>query len=171
MLAAMKARDWSVWLVEPSKFEARIVTELLRFSGVEKIRVIADGEEALSQLRESPPDFVIVTLDDRALDALDWTRRLRRDRTNPCRHLPVFLLTKTLNVSVAQRCRIAGANAVIGKPTSSAALSRTIRKVLAHPRPFIDSPVYVGPCRRAGIVTTQSPYRRRCSDASRGQAA
>ena len=43
----------------------------------------------------------------------------------------------------------------------------TINKVLAKPRPFVDSDVYVGPCRRAGIVSAGTGKYRRKSDEQR----
>jgi CheY-like chemotaxis protein len=166
----MVAREWSVHLLEPNKFEAKLVLDLLRNAGVEKIQVMNDGDEAVERLRLAhPAQLILVTLDCPALDALDWTRRFRRDMVIPCRRAPIFLMTKALTRAVAENCRHAGANAIIGKPTSSAALTNTIKKVLANPRPFIDAAGYVGPCRRAGIVTTHSPHHRRRSD--KGEAA
>jgi hypothetical protein len=65
---------------------------------------------------------------------------------------------------MAEQCRHAGANALIGKPLSAKVLNATINKVLTHPRPFVEADGYVGPCRRAGIVTAGAPKKRRKAD-------
>jgi hypothetical protein len=67
---------------------------------------------------------------------------------------------------MAEECRHAGANALIGKPISAKVLLATINKVLSKPREFIDAEGYVGPCRRAGIVTAGAPRKRRKADDS-----
>lgn len=72
---------------------------------------------------------------------------------HPLRKAPVFVISSTLTLALAESFRHAGANAIIGKPISTAAQLNTMRKVLANPRPFIEGANYVGPCRRAGIVT------------------
>jgi hypothetical protein len=72
---------------------------------------------------------------------------------------------------MAEECRHAGANALIGKPLSAKVLTTTITKVLANPRPFIDAEGYVGPCRRAGIVTAGAPKKRRKVDSESQTAA
>ncbi|MBL8552385.1 MAG: response regulator transcription factor [Hyphomonadaceae bacterium] len=154
-------RDWSVCLVEPGKYGAQITVDLLRACGAVRLCTFANGEAAFEGLRQSPANVIFCTLDDPAFDGLAWTRALRRDRALACRSAPIFLLTSKLSRAIAEECRHAGANAIIGKPTSVAALSGTIKKVLANPRPFIDAAGYVGPCRRAGIVTTAAHKRRR----------
>src|SRR5262249_31646105 len=50
------------------------------------------------------------------------------------------------------------------KPLSAKVLTATIHKVLTQPREFIDAEGYVGPCRRAGIVTAGAPRKRRKAD-------
>lgn len=55
---------------------------------------------------------------------------------------------------------------MIGLPITSNSLINTITKVLARPRPFIETEIYTGPCGRAGIVTAGAGARRRKSDAA-----
>ena len=76
----------------------------------------------------------------------------------------MFIVSAALTLALAERCGIDGAIAIIGKPISSAVLSNTIKKVLGKPRPFIEGANYVGPCRRAGIVTAGTGKHRRQTD-------
>lgn len=160
----MDIRDWTICIVEPNKFEAQIVADLLRFSGARRIRSVTDSAEALEMLRFYPATMIVMELDSTPIDGLAWVRRLRRDQDIACRKAPVFLTTKKMSRAVAEGCRIAGANALIGKPVSGAALMTVIKKVFANPRPFIEAENYVGPCRRAGIVTAGASVRRRKAD-------
>jgi ABC-type sugar transport system substrate-binding protein len=69
-----------------------------------------------------------------------------------------------LTAAQAERFRHAGANAIIAKPVSAATLTGIVKEVLAKPRPFIESAIHVGHCRRAGIVASAPVKRRRQSD-------
>src|SRR5690349_22466935 len=62
-------------------------------------------------------------------------------------------------------------NAAIGMPVSNATMLTTIRKVIANPRPFVEEEGYIGPCRRAGIVSAgRGSGRRRTDTSARGAA-
>lgn len=167
----MDIRNWNVLVIEPNKFEAQIVCDLLRFSGVQNVRITRDSADALTLLKHFSANVILMELDSSPIDGLAWTRRLRRDVKSRGRKAPVFLMTRTMSRAVAEACRLAGANALIGKPLSGAVLLNTIKKVLANPRAFIEHDNYVGPCRRAGIVTAGAPLRRRTGDAEFGETA
>ncbi|MGE0828713.1 MAG: two-component system response regulator [Hyphomonadaceae bacterium] len=160
----MDPRDWNICLIEPNKFEAQIVVDLLRYAGVSKIRVVPDNAAALEVLRFYPANILLMEYGGQSIDALEWTRRLRRDTQIGARKAPLFMLSKAMSRAMAENCRIAGVNALIGKPVSGQTLIATIKKVLAAPRPFIEAESYVGPCRRAGIVTAGPAQRRRKAD-------
>lgn len=160
----MEICRWSVQLVTPNRFEGRLMLDLLLAAGVALARFVADSDLAIRQLARAQANVLIAALDAAPMDGLTWVRTLRRTLDCPARKAPVLLLARSLTPSVAEACRLAGANAVIGIPVSSATLINTVRKVLAKPRPFIEEAGYVGPCRRAGIVTAGAGSRRRRSD-------
>ncbi|UPT64747.1 MAG: response regulator [Hyphomonadaceae bacterium JAD_PAG50586_4] len=109
-------------------------------------------------------NIILTTFELGKQDAATWTRAFRRNRRATNRKAAVFILSGSFSRSLAETCRHAGANALIGKPISNKALLETIKKVLAAPREFIDAEGYVGPCRRAGIVTAGTTGRRRKAD-------
>jgi len=160
----MDARQWNVLLVEPNKYEALIIADLLRFAGVQSLQIFGDGAEALAAAALGQFNIVLMEFDCEGVDGLTFTRRLRRMRTSPARKAAIMQMTKRLSRSIVESCRIAGANAAIGKPISGATLINTIKKVVLNPRPFIEGANYVGPCRRAGIVTAGSAPQRRVND-------
>ncbi|MEJ0058973.1 MAG: response regulator [Terricaulis sp.] len=167
----MHIRDWTVCLLEPNKFEAQIIVDFLRNAGCEKIKVFTDSNAAMEALELYPASIVIGALESVPVDGVAWTRAFRRNMKLANRQAPIFLTSRAFSRSIAEDCRHGGANALIGKPVSNATLIATIKKVLGSPRPFIDAAGYVGPCRRAGIVTAGAPKKRRKADDSARAAA
>jgi CheY-like chemotaxis protein len=166
----MDVKAWNVCLIEPNRFEGQIVVDLLRSLGVSKIRTFASGDEALDVLRHYSPNIIIASFEMGARNGAEWARAFRRDTRLPSRKAPIFVTSNAFSRAMAEECRHAGANALIGKPVSLKILSGTINKVLSKPRPFIDTEGgYVGPCRRAGIVTAGAPKRRGADEAKKSQ--
>jgi CheY-like chemotaxis protein len=160
----MHVRDWVICLIEPNKFEAQIMVDVLRGAGADKVKVFTDSAEAMATLEIYPANIIVAAVESLPMDGVAWTRALRRNQQVKNRKASVFLTSHAFSRSLAEDCRHAGANALIGKPISAKILTATIAKVLNHPRPFIDAANYVGPCRRAGIVTAGEPKRRRKVD-------
>jgi CheY-like chemotaxis protein len=162
----MNVKTWTVLVIEPNKFEGQIIVDLLRNAGVEKVRLVADQDAALDLLEVYNANVVIASFEMAPLDGAAWTRIYRRSYKLPGRKQAIFITSGAFSLAMAEQCRHAGANALIGKPISTKVLLATINKVLSKPREFIDAEGYVGPCRRAGIVTAGAPKARRRVDAS-----
>lgn len=166
----MNVKNWTVCLIEPNKFEAQIILDLLRNAGVDKVRVVNDPGEAVEILEIYNANIVISSFELGAQDAAIWTKAFRRNHGLANRKAAVFVTSGAFSRAMAEQCRHAGCNALIGKPISGKVLMATINKVLTQPRPFIDAEGYVGPCRRAGIVTAGAPRKRRKADESAAAA-
>lgn len=167
----MNVKNWTVCIIEPNKFEAQVMIDLLRYAGVDRYKLFSDSAEALDALELYPANIILGAVEMTPVDGPSWTRSFRRNQNLANRKAPVFLTSHAFSRSMAEECRHAGVNALIGKPISGKILLATINKVLANPRPFIDAPGYVGPCRRAGIVTAGAPKRRRKADETKPAAA
>ncbi|MEQ1820454.1 MAG: response regulator [Terricaulis sp.] len=162
----MDVRNWTVLIVEPNKYEGQIILDLLRNAGVDKVRVVTDQAAAVDLLEVYNANVVIASFEMAPLDGAAWTRAYRRNHKLPGRRQAIFITSGAFSLAMAEQCRHAGANALIGKPISTKVLLATITKVLGKPREFIDAEGYVGPCRRAGIVTAGAPKKRRKVDDS-----
>ncbi|MGD9813874.1 MAG: two-component system response regulator [Hyphomonadaceae bacterium] len=167
----MNVRDWTVCLIEPNKFERQIIVDLLKNAGVDKIKAFADAEAATEVLELYNANIVICAFELAPVDGATWTRGFRRNAKVANRKAAVFITSGAFSRAMAEECRHAGCNALIGKPLSAKVLTATINKVLTQPRPFIDAAGYVGPCRRAGIVTAGAPKKRRKADDSLSPSA
>lgn len=160
----MNVKSWTVCIIEPNKFEGQIIMDLLRNAGVDRVKVCADQDSANDLLEIYNANVVIASHEMGPLDGAAWTRAYRRNKKLPGRKQAIFITSGAFSLSMAEECRHAGANALIGKPISAKVLLATITKVLSKPREFIDAEGYVGPCRRAGIVTAGAPKKRRKAD-------
>lgn len=161
----MNVKDWTVCVVEPNKFEGQIILDLLRNYGVDRVRVVASQEDAIDLLEVYNANIVIASFEMTPQDGAEWTKAFRRNRKLANRRASIFITSAAFSLAMAEKCRHAGCNALIGKPISTKVLTATITKVLTQPREFIDTENgYVGPCRRAGIVTAGAPKKRRQAD-------
>jgi CheY-like chemotaxis protein len=162
----MNVKTWNVCLIEPNKFEGQIILDLLRHAGVERPKSFTDADAALDALTLYNANIIIASYEMAPLDGASFTRAFRRNEKLANRRAAIFVTSAAFSRSMAEECRHAGANALIGKPISGKVLTATINKVLSNPRTFIDSQAYVGPCRRAGIVTAGPSKKRRQADES-----
>jgi two-component system, OmpR family, response regulator len=79
---------WKVLLVDDEPDFATTLAERLRLRGI-TATVASDGEEALRQVSENPPQLVVLDMMMPGLGGLGVLRQLKRDHP----HLPVILLT------------------------------------------------------------------------------
>lgn len=156
---------WKACVVASNKFEMQLLVDLLRNAGVKQIVPLSDMSFAFEGFRNSRANLLFLALASE-IDAIAFVRQLRRAKDHSHRRAPVMVISDVLTAAQAERFRQAGANAIIGKPVSTAALVNVTKKVLARPRPFVEGINYVGPCRRAGIVMAGPADRRRRSDAA-----
>lgn len=168
----MDVKHWTVCVIEPNKFEGNIIVDLLRNAGVDKVRLVQNQDDALDLLEVYNANVVIASYEMAPLDGATWTKAYRRNKKLPGRKASIFITSGAFSRNMAEDCRHAGCNALIGKPLSGKVLLATINKVLTQPREFIDTETgYVGPCRRAGIVTAGAPRKRRQADETADPAA
>ena len=161
----MEVRDWKPAILACNKFEGQLLAGLLRNAGAPESFMLNDTASAIEALRFRRVNMVFVAVAAEDV-ALDWVRSLRRSVGVPVRQGPVLIVSNRLTAAQAERFRHAGASAIVGKPISATVLVTVAKKVLTKPRPFIEGENYVGPCRRAGIVTAGMEKRRRQSDTS-----
>lgn len=160
----MDVKHWTVCLIEPNKFEAQIIVDLLRSAGVVKIKSFARSDDALEVLEVYNANVIIASHEMGESDGAAWTRTFRRNGELVCRKAAIFVTASAFSREMAEDYRHAGANALIGKPVSGKVLLAIINKVLKKPRTFVEAEGYVGPCRRAGIVMAGAPRKRRHAD-------
>jgi DNA-binding response OmpR family regulator len=155
----------SILVFEQTLEEARAVGQTLCSFGARRVREVHQLAAARAVACEERFELIIADPHagmGQAMDFLQWVRRAPEVLN---RFAPVILLAAQTSKSPIATLRAAGANFIIAKPYSIATLRNRIDWVGKDQRPFVETEVYVGPCRR--ITPGGKPIRggRRAADA------
>jgi CheY-like chemotaxis protein len=163
----LKPRSINVLVVDANAFSRGLIGEILRNLDVTNISSARDADIAHSFLIDRPIDVVLVSWEESdAFDGLDFIRSIRRLDDHRMRRLPVVLVTAGLTRQLVIAGRDAGADEFLAKPISPAALQQRLQMVIETPRPFVDSSVFLGPCRRRKNPADYYGARRRAGERS-----
>lgn len=103
-----------------------LIQALLEDDGYE-VSLAEDGETALAQIAQSPPDLILLDVMMPGLDGYEVTRRIRQNVELP--FIPILLITAYRRSSVVEGLD-AGANDFIRKPVDVEELSARVRALL-----------------------------------------
>ena len=100
--------------------------------GGEQVIEASDGRDALVKALIKPPSLVITELRLPFIGGIALCGILRHDRSTSS--VPIAVVTSATAPAELERARLAGADAVISKPTSSAAIRVEARRVTTQAR-------------------------------------
>jgi CheY-like chemotaxis protein len=164
----LNPRTLAVHVADANTFSRGLLGEILRNLGVSNISSARSAEMAASSVRERPVDLILLSWDEHdPLDPLAFVRTLRSADEDRIRRLPVVLVTGSLTRQLVLAGRDAGVDEFLTKPISPAALRQRLEMVIETPRPFIESSVYVGPCRRRKNPADYHGAKRRSGESAR----
>jgi CheY-like chemotaxis protein len=163
--------DLTVMVVDDHASTRRLVADVLRAGGVNRV-VTADGAaQALSLLRSVRPQVLITDWRMPGTDGEALIRTIRQaavvdDPRIPDPRLSIIMLTGDRARKDVERIRSAGADAYLIKPFTPARVLERVATVFGRSTDFVISEVYVGPDRRLKRDTSyDGPLRRRTDDA------
>ena len=137
-----------VLVVDDSAHMRKLVSTILQAFGVQQVFEAESAERAWPLLRENNPDVVILDWMMEGMSGIELTRMIRTDAQAPNPFVPVIMLTGYTSVDHVRQARDAGANEFIAKPVAAKTLMSRLVSVIEHPRPFVRTKIYFGPCRR-----------------------
>jgi len=147
-------------LIDDNVHMLNIVETILRGFGARRIVRAATSEAALDQIRGGI-DIIITDYMIGGLDVIAFTKGIRQKPGVHDRFVPIILLTSHSSRSRIEAARDAGVTEICTKPVTPRELFRRIVAVVDYPRPFVQSPNYVGPCRRRRVdAAYDGPERR-----------
>ncbi|AFH95437.1 TPA: chemotaxis response regulator CheY [Providencia stuartii] len=123
----MAAKDLSFLVVDDFSTMRRIVRNLLKELGFNKIEEAEDGVDALEKIRAGHIDFVVADWNMPNMDGLELLKTIRGDEA--LKHIPVLMVTaeaKKENIIAAAQ---AGASGYVVKPFTAAILEEKLNKV------------------------------------------
>ncbi len=130
--------------------DARAATRAVLLSfGIGAILEADDGATGFAILAEQRVDLVLVDHATPPMDGIQFTRRIRAGEVAGAVDVPIVIISDDAAMAKVTLARNTGVNEFLIKPIAADSLLRRLRTVLIHPRPFVRSPVYTGPCRRS----------------------
>lgn len=113
-----------VLIVEPSSTQQRIVSGWLHDMGVRQIEHCTGGEEALEQMRATPPDLVISAMHLPGMTGTDLVQQMRNDPESS--DIPFMLVSSETSYRYLEPLRQAGVIAILPKPFTSEQLHKSL---------------------------------------------
>lgn len=151
-----------ILVVDDRQFQRRLIAETLRSVRDITIDYAESSEDCVMMLSSVSPDILIIDWDIERGRGLELVRRVRNgDAGADERSTPIVLLSTRNTARHVQEARNAGVDEFVLRPFSTAILTRRAIEVRDNKRDFVESPQYVGPCRRRrGDNDFDGPYRR-----------
>lgn len=123
-----KTRDHLVAMVVDDSVTVRKVTSrLLERRGMDVVTA-KDGLDAMLQLEEVKPDFILLDIEMPRMDGFEVITRIRNDKA--LANIPIIMITSRTGDKHKTRALNLGANAFLGKPYQEAILFDAINNVL-----------------------------------------
>ncbi len=150
-----------VLVVDDNAHMRKLVTTIMQAFCVLHIFEADCGQKAWTSLRETNPDVLVLDWVMEGMSGIELVQKIRTDPQTPNPFVPVIMLTGHTHIDQVRQARDAGANECIAKPVSVKTMMSRLVSVIEHPRPFVRTSVYFGPCRRRrGVDEYRGPERR-----------
>jgi two-component system, chemotaxis family, chemotaxis protein CheY len=150
-----------VLVVDDNVHMRKLVITILQAFGILQIFEADSGEQAWSSLREINPDVIVLDWVMEGMSGLDLVRKIRTHPQAANPFVPVIMLTGHTSLDHVNQARDAGINEFIAKPVSVKTMMSRLVAVIEHPRPYVRTGSFFGPCRRRrGNDEYYGPERR-----------
>jgi two-component system chemotaxis response regulator CheY len=149
-----------VLVVDDNAHMRKLVTTILQAFGVHTIFEAANGDDAWTALREYNPDVVVLDWVMEGRSGLELIGMIRTNPAVPNPFVPVIMLTGHTSLDHVRQARDTGVNEFIAKPVSVKTMMARLVSVIEHPRPYVRTGGFFGPCRRRRVEMYSGPERR-----------
>ncbi|HMH65309.1 MAG TPA: response regulator [Rhizomicrobium sp.] len=160
-----------VLVVDDNAHMRKLVVTILQAFGVVQVYEADGGDRAWAILRESNPDVVVLDWVMEGMSGLDLVGMIRSNAATPNPFVPVIMLTGHTSLEYVSQARDAGVNEFIAKPVSIKTMMSRLVSVIEHPRPYVRTTGYFGPCRRRRGAEEYAGPERRSENPKQQQAA
>ena len=127
----MGLRMSRVLIIDDDPGTRALVEALLQSRGVETCQA-EQGEEGLEKARQNPPDLFLCDLDMPVMDGIETLAEIRRDPL--LKYIPFVLVTGMATAAQEESMMRGGANGILRKPFSFAALLEIVQAHVDMPK-------------------------------------
>jgi two-component system, chemotaxis family, chemotaxis protein CheY len=152
-----------VLIVDDNSHMRKMLTTILNAFGVTVIHEASDGLIAWEKMRSLNPNIIIVDWMMPGMNGLEFTKTVRTSPESPNPFVPIIMLTGHTQIERVLQARDAGVTEFLAKPISANGVLSRITTVIEHPRSFVRTIEYFGPCRRRRAAEDYSGPERRAS--------
>jgi CheY-like chemotaxis protein len=150
-----------VLVVDDNPHMRKLVVTILQAFGANQVYEAADAQKGWDLLTKTNADVIILDWMMEGLSGLELARQIRTAPNSPNPFVPIIMLTGHTHIDHVRQARDAGINEFLAKPVSVKAIMSRLISVIDHPRPFVRTKAYFGPCRRRrGPEEYRGPERR-----------
>lgn len=161
-MTAYNLEQLSFLLVDDNEFMRSVIRSMLKSLGCRHVMEARDGTEGLKRLQVFPADVVICDWEMAPMDGIEFTRRVRGDKQNPSRFIPIIMLSGHADVARVKAARDAGVHEFLVKPIKPKAFYDRLSDMIDKPRKFVSCETYFGPDRvRRKSKNYTGPERRK----------
>jgi len=150
-----------ILVVDDNQHMRKLVVTILQAFGAIQIFEAADAARGWAMLRDINPDVVFLDWMMEGMTGLDFVKMVRTSAASANPFVPIVMLTGYTQVDHVRAARDMGVNEFLAKPVSVRAILTRLTAVIEHPRPYVRTKAYFGPCRRRrGHDEYRGPERR-----------
>jgi CheY-like chemotaxis protein len=151
-------------VVDDNVHMRKLVVTILQAFGAAQIYESADAQNAWAIARETNPDVIFVDWMLEGMNGLELVRLIRTSPVSANPFVPIVMLTGYTQLDHVLQARDAGVNEFLAKPVSVKAIFSRLISVIEHPRPYVRTTNYFGPCRRRHVRDKYAGPERRTNE-------
>jgi CheY-like chemotaxis protein len=150
-----------IMVVDDNAHMRKLIVTILQAFGCTQVYEAMDSKIAWTLLRETNPDVILLDWMMEGVSGLDFAKQVRTSPASPNPYLPIIMITGNTSMDCVNAARDVGVNEFLAKPVSVKAVMVRLTSVIEHPRAFVRTKAYFGPCRRRrGKEEYRGPERR-----------
>ena len=130
-------QELNVLIVDDDQHMRMLIRNVVFALGVKDVMEASDGSAALDELKATCADLVLCDMKMEPLGGLAFVKRLRADPNNPCRFVPVIMITAYAELKAVADARDAGVSEFMAKPITAGALNKRIQQEISTAAPKI----------------------------------
>lgn len=152
-----------ILVADPGRHSRTIICDILRGSGFRDLLQAMSADDLRALVDQHRPSIIFMSAFP-DLSGLAFTKQIRAGYNFVPRETSIILLTNAPTRTFLEGARAVGVDEIIAVPFTTQTLMARLKSVLDRPRPFVDCPTYVGPCRRRVMLQDYKGPLRRAAD-------